>query len=427
VLFSDALRSDQANAEVLLWQNRYRIAFLTAVGVGAVALRMAGVLRPAPIADAFGGTRGHLAFALVALAAYITAIALLDWWVRRAGRAGRGAVTATTAVDVLLGFTVVFLVTPPAYYARALILAFFSLQLTLTYFGRGAAFLALGTIAASYVALVALAQHAGADLAWPEELWTLTLFTAGAAVLVNVQGNLNHRLTRLARMFERAEEGDFGMAYDVAGDARPDGITLVGHAYNRMRTQLASIALSDPLSGCLNRRGFEQQLTREAARAARSGSELALLAVDVDYFKRVNDTFGHLAGDAVIREIGELLRETARAGDVVARVGGEEFMVLAPATNVAGAYNVATRILDAFRRRSFAGVQGRLPITASIGVVADQARDEHMVEALRARADEALYAAKRGGRNRVSVWVEGGEKVSVARYASGEWRMGTGE
>src|SRR5215208_1088563 len=230
VRFSDALRSDQANAEVLLWQSRYRIAFLTAVGSGAVGLRMAGVLRPTPIADAAGGPPGHLALALVALAAYVMAIASLDWRVRRAGRAGRGAVTATTAADVLLGFTVVFLVTPPAYYARALILAFFSLQLTLTYFGRGSALVALGTIAASYVALVALARFSGADLAWPEELWTLALFTGGAALFVNVQGDLTHRLTRLVRMFERAEEGDFGVAYDVAADARPDGITLVGHA-----------------------------------------------------------------------------------------------------------------------------------------------------------------------------------------------------
>src|SRR5829696_6382262 len=88
VLLSDVLRSDEANAKVLLWQNRYRIAFLTAVGIGAVGLRMAGILRPTPIANALGGARGPPALALVAIAAYITAIALLDWWVRRAERAG---------------------------------------------------------------------------------------------------------------------------------------------------------------------------------------------------------------------------------------------------------------------------------------------------------------------------------------------------
>jgi diguanylate cyclase (GGDEF)-like protein len=415
VPLSDALRSDQVNAEVLRWQSRYRLLLVGATALGAVSLRVLGALRPTAVGGPPGTGPARSVLALAATAAYAGAIALLAWRARRSGRAGFGAVAAVTAADALVGLAIFFLVVPPEYYARVLVLALFSLELTLTYFGRRAAAVSLAALGAAYLALVALARGAGAALAWPEELWTLALFAGGGALLILVQGNLNSRLTRLARLFERAEEGDFTLAYDVAADRRPDGVTLVGRAYNRMRTQLAAIALTDPLSGCLNRRGFEQQLAREAARAARAGSEVALLAVDVDYFKRVNDTFGHLAGDAVIREIGALLRETTRAGDVVARIGGEEFMVLAPATNAAGAFNLATRVLEAFRRRTFAGVEGRIPITASIGVVADRVRDEHMVEALRARADEALYAAKRGGRNRVSVWVEGGEKIPLLR------------
>jgi len=403
---TESLRTERANAEVLLWQNRYRVAFLTGVGATAVLLRALGVLRATPVAEALGGVGAHLSLGLAAAAAYVGTVALLGWRVRRAGRAGGWAVAAATAADVLFGFTVILLVTPPQYFERALLLAFFSLQLTLIYFGRVAAVVSLVTIAAAYAALVAAARAAGAVLEWPEELWTLALFALGSGLFIDLQGDLNQRLARIVRMFERAEEGDFALDYDASADTRPDAVTVVGRAYDRMRTQLATIALTDPLSGCLNRRGFEQQLAREAARAARTGSELALLAVDVDYFKRVNDTFGHLAGDAVIREIGELLRETSRAGDLVARMGGEEFMILAPATNAAGAYHLATRVLEAFRKRAFAGVQGRIPITASIGVVADRVRDEHVAEALRGRADEALYAAKRGGRNRVSMWVE---------------------
>jgi diguanylate cyclase (GGDEF)-like protein len=405
---TNSIRSDQAQAEVLLWQNGYRLLFIAGASVVTVALRMAGVLRPSSVLSAFGGARAHVAFGLGAVALYMAAIALLDLRLRRSGRAGRGVVAAVAVADVLVASAVVLLVTPPQYYERALVVAFFSLQLVLLYFGRAAAVVSLGTVVVAYAGLVALARASGAPLLWSEELWTLTLFAAGSGIFINLQGDVNRRLTRIVRMFERAEEGDFTMAYDVVADRRPDSITLVGHAYDRMRTRLATIALIDPLSGCLNRRGFEQQLAREASRAARTGADLALIAVDVDHFKLVNDTFGHLAGDAAIREVGELLRENARAGDVVARIGGEEFMILAPATNVAGAYHLATRMLDAFRKRSFAAVQGRIPITASFGVVADRVRDEHVVHALRSRADEALYAAKRGGRNRVTVWSEGG-------------------
>jgi diguanylate cyclase (GGDEF)-like protein len=402
------MRGEQTNAEVLLWQNRYRLMVLATIGAAAVVLRMAGVLGSSPVVGALGGVRAHVSLGLAAVAAYVGTIAVLDRRVRRSGRAGRGAIATVAAADVLAGVAVVLLVTPPQYYERSLLLAFFSLQLTMLYFGRAAAVVSLATIAAGYATLVALARAAGFPLLWLEELWTLTLFAVGAGILITLQGDLNRRLTRIVQTFERAAEGDFTTAYDAGADRRPDGITLVGRAYNRMRTQLATIALTDPLSGCLNRRGFEQQLAREASRAWRAGGELALIAVDVDHFKLINDTFGHLAGDAAIREIGELLRENARAGDVVARTGGEEFTILAPGTNVAGAYNLAVRVLEAFRRHSFAAVEGRIPVTASIGVVADRVRDAHVVEALRSRADEALYAAKRGGRNRVSVWAEGG-------------------
>ncbi|MBL0892518.1 MAG: GGDEF domain-containing protein [Gemmatimonadaceae bacterium] len=171
-----------------------------------------------------------------------------------------------------------------------------------------------------------------------------------------------------------------------------------------MRTELASIVLTDPLSGCFNRRGFEQQYRRELARAARTQTPLALLAIDLDHFKQVNDTYGHLVGDQVIAGVGELLRANARQDDVVARTGGEEFTILAPNTGMDGALQLAQRVVEAFRRRSFGEPAARIPVTVSIGVAADAVRDDGMGEALRARADEALYAAKRMGRDRVITW-----------------------
>jgi diguanylate cyclase (GGDEF)-like protein len=182
-----------------------------------------------------------------------------------------------------------------------------------------------------------------------------------------------------------------------------------------MRTQLASIVETDPLSGCFNRRGFEQQYRRELARAARTQTDLALIAIDLDHFKQVNDTHGHLVGDRVIAETGELLRATARTGDVVARTGGEEFLLLAPNTAGPGAQQLAVRVLEAFRRRTFAEPTAHIAVTVSVGVVSDAVPDVTIAEALRARADEALYAAKRSGRNRVVLWTDALDARTLGR------------
>jgi diguanylate cyclase (GGDEF)-like protein len=184
-----------------------------------------------------------------------------------------------------------------------------------------------------------------------------------------------------------------------------------------MRNQLATMVLTDPLTGCLNRRGFDQELARATARAARAGGELALLALDMDYFKDVNDTFGHLAGDAVLREAGTMLRGTARLGDIVARTGGEEFMLILPDTDLDGAIQLASRVREAFRTRDFEALRAAMRVTVSIGVVSDHAPSENMAEDLRARADEALYSAKRAGRDQVVVWARGAPPVRPDRPA----------
>jgi len=183
--------------------------------------------------------------------------------------------------------------------------------------------------------------------------------------------------------------------------------------------------MTDALSGCQNRRGLEQQLAREVSRAARTGRELALIAIDIDHFKTINDTFGHLAGDAVIQEVGELLRSVARTGDVVARTGGDEFMLLLPETNAAGAFRLATRMREEVSKRKFQGISGKVPVTVSIGLVADRVADENVVHDLHSRADEALYAAKDGGRNRVSIWTPNLRAIAVQRAGQALMRTGT--
>lgn len=418
--FSDPLRRVTSNAEILLWQSGVRLA------VAALLLAMAIVFRAIGFSDAGAlgrlwlGAPAHMVAAAGLAALYGGAMVALRAHLRRRRRAGTRLLVAVTALDcvTLVGSTA--LVAPPDGYARVLLLSFFALQLAQLHFGRWLAGLHIALMVALYLLLAGAASAAGTGASWLRELWTLTAYAMAATGFLLLQGSVSARLARLVRMFGRAEEGDFGEGYDVGADRHPDHVTAVGRAYNRMRAHLATIVLTDPLSGCLDRRGFDAQMEREAARAARAGDELSLLALDVDYFKLVNDGFGHLAGDAAIREIGQLLRDTARTGDVLARIGGEEFMVLAPATNAAGAYQLAQRIATAFRERRFAAVDGRLPITASIGVVTEPRVTEGIAEALRARADEALYAAKRSGRNRVVVWTQGLQPFATPVVVRGE-------
>jgi diguanylate cyclase (GGDEF)-like protein len=404
---ADSPRAEQANADVLRWQTGYRLALALLAIVIAATLRTAGfvVLTPVAVA-AIGASTADWLLALVIIG-YVALVLLIRMRLRVSAHASRTVSTLMVAADLAVVFWLVFLLAEPRDYHRALLVALFSLQLTHVYFGRSPALLMLMAIASSYLLLIDVAIRHGGDVTWSEAGITLLIFGVGALLVTLVQSNLHRRLANLVNIFERVEEGDFTVEYDVAADARPDAITVVGRAYNRMRSQLASIAHNDPLSGCYNRRGFEQQYRRELARAAREQLDLALVSIDLDHFKRINDTHGHLVGDRVIAETGELLRANARAGDLVARVGGEEFIVLAPNTSLAGAQHLALRIVEAFRRHTFAKDDGRFAVTVSVGVVAETIRDEGIAEDLRARADEALYAAKRSGRNRVVLWSHG--------------------
>lgn len=413
----DQPRYEQSNADVLLWQTRYRVVLaLLAAGV-AVGLRTVGWLAVSPVAALrLGETTADWLIAIAAVL-YVAVVLALHAHVLRSRRASRTLASLMMVGDLLLVFILVFVLASPRSYDRALLVALFALQLTHVYFGRGPALLMLAATAAGYLLLIDVAIGTlGVEASWPEALLTLLIFAVGAGLVTLVQSHMHERLARLLDMFARAEDGDFASSYDVAADVRPDAITHVGRAYNRMRAHLADIVETDPLSGCLNRRGFEQQFRRELSRAARAQTELALVVLDLDHFKQINDTYGHLTGDQVITEAGELLRANARAGDIVARTGGEEFAILAPGSGLAGAQHLALRVGEAFRRREFGGTR-RIPVTASIGLVAETITDEAVLSDLLARADEALYAAKRSGRNRVVIWTPG---LAALRAAAGE-------
>lgn len=161
------------------------------------------------------------------------------------------------------------------------------------------------------------------------------------------------------------------------------------------------LATIDPLTGCLNRRALVESLEQELERARRYEFPVTVLMIDLDRFKAINDTRGHLVGDAVLRQLGDLLRREARSVDLVARYGGEEFVIVLPNTASPGGLTFAERLRARIAGHDFAPDLEPLSLTVSIGVATFPAVGGESVEALLAAADQALYRAKHEGRNLV--------------------------
>ena len=167
--------------------------------------------------------------------------------------------------------------------------------------------------------------------------------------------------------------------------------------------RLEALAHTDPLTQVLNRRALSMRLAAELERARRYESVVSLLMIDIDHFKRINDTQGHLVGDDVLREVAQLLANAVRTVDLVARYGGEEFVVVLPETSQDGALIFAERIREQIAETQFCPDGERaLSLTASIGVGCFPSRGVDSVEELFAAADAALYRSKSAGRNQVA-------------------------
>ena len=166
------------------------------------------------------------------------------------------------------------------------------------------------------------------------------------------------------------------------------------------REQMKQLAETDPLTETYNRRALAEKLVQELERASRYGTSLACLMIDVDNFKNINDTYGHLTGDSVLRQLGEILRREQRTVDIVARYGGEEFVVLLPETALPGARIFAERVLKKVASQNFGQADRVVHVTISIGVACYPDPQVQDGEGLLTLADQRLYRAKMEGRNR---------------------------
>ncbi len=176
-------------------------------------------------------------------------------------------------------------------------------------------------------------------------------------------------------------------------------VVMLVERNDRLLERLAEEARVDPLTGLLNRRGFYERAALELARAKREGGSLALVAFDIDYFKRVNDEWGHEIGDRVLAWTGELLAAGSRDIDVVARFGGEEFVALLPGSDSGDAAAFAERIRMAL---ASADSHGLPKVRVSAGI--DSATGPERLDALLKRSDSALYRAKRAGRDQTVIF-----------------------
>ena len=226
--------------------------------------------------------------------------------------------------------------------------------------------------------------------------WTTFFFGRRGAAVILACVAVGHAVTLLVLPAVDSYPGRWlDVMVSVCGVALV--VLVLEHRNELLVARLAEEARTDPLTGLLNRRGFDEHATRELAHIGRDGSPIALATLDIDYFKQVNDEWGHLVGDRVLAHLAEVLARESRVIDVAARLGGEEFVVLMPGSDEAGAEAFIERV-----RTALATPRPDLPavrISAGIVATAESPDLPTMLEG----ADRALYAAKRGGRDRTVV------------------------
>jgi len=208
----------------------------------------------------------------------------------------------------------------------------------------------------------------------------------------NLAGETNYYLGNLVALHDRRK--------------KKVGKTLTLHDYTQVKQlleQLEELSIRDSLTGVYNRRYFHKVTDDEFYRLQRYGGTLSLIVLDIDHFKRINDTYGHLAGDAALRLLAEICSKILRKSDTMVRFGGDEFIILLPQTNSTAAVNLAQRLRKAVEQQCIEYENQSLFMTASFGVASADSPDIVSLDELIRCADNAVYEAKETGHNRVCV------------------------
>lgn len=205
------------------------------------------------------------------------------------------------------------------------------------------------------------------------------------------------------QMLEGLEAGADDFLAKPVDEAELRARLAAGRRVVTLQEQLRNLATRDPLTGLWNRAAILDLMAHELSRARREGSPVGVLLADVDHFKRVNDTLGHLAGDHVLRQASRRMLASLRPYDLMGRFGGEEFLILLPGCDGATALRLAGRLCEAVAAEPFAWEGERVDVTLSLGVSAWPEGERADAVALLRAADLALYEAKRGGRNRAAL------------------------
>jgi diguanylate cyclase (GGDEF)-like protein len=246
---------------------------------------------------------------------------------------------------------------------------------------------------------------------WPRRLAYplagIALSLALVAGLMTLEGWVDHRAPSISWI--RQELRAKALVYAYVSAATLSAMALLGWIVGRKEDRLEELSITDPLTGLANRRRLRGAFSDGLARVARYGTPLALLLVDLDHLKEINDRRGHDSGDRALQLVAESLGRTCRATDLAARYGGDEFVVLANDTSASEALALAHRIRATVRRLSAADVRRDMSaptsplLTVSIGVADLDAVTLPAFELFYAAADQALYAAKAAGRDCVRV------------------------
>jgi diguanylate cyclase (GGDEF)-like protein len=264
-----------------------------------------------------------------------------------------------------------------------------------------------GTVSLSMFAVGFMATglvYAGLRIGAATGIMTVTtaaLWGSGVWLLNRQLSSLRQRLDGLRIYAKFVEVGDVPTSDSLVTTGKDD-FAMLARSFEAIHSRLYEQIGSDPLTGCANRRGLEKQLLTVCRLARRREGTVAVAAIDIDFFKKINDTHGHPEGDRVLRQLATIMMNTARDSDTVARLGGDEFVVILPDSDWRGARAFGDRLSERVRSATFGAPGSGMSVTISVGVAVAEGKLELEPEFLLSQADQALYEAKETGRNRVA-------------------------